>query len=365
MSTLRVVHVSLGTQVGGMEKLLVEFARLTDPQRFGLTFVSLEKSGPVAEEIKSLGYPVMTMNKTPGLKPGLVVRLAKILRTLRPHVVHTHNTAGYLYGVSAAVMARVPRIIHTRHGRRLHASARGQFAFRGLAKFVDCVVSVSEDTHRLTLQKGIREPKAVVIRNGVDLGRFPLRTMHTCTGSRCGRLVVVARLSPEKDIATLLRAFSIVLESMPEWTLDIVGDGPERAALETLASSLKIEAFVRFHGQRQDVATVLSDASIFVLPSLTEGISLTLLEAMATGLPVVACRVGGNPEVVVDGGTGVLVPPGDPRSMADAIGQLQTDTDRAQQMGDAGRKRVEDVFCIGRMIREYENLYEMGVGGDS
>ena len=345
-----------------MEKLLVEFARLTDSQRFELTFVSLEKMGPLADEIKSYGWPVMTMNKTLGFKPGLAVRLAKTLRTIRPHVVHTHNTAAYLYGTPASLIARVPRVIHTRHGRRLHASARGRFAFRGLAKFVNRVVSVSEDTHRLTLREGINEPKAMVIRNGVDLGRFPLRPARTCTGPGSNRLVVVARLSPEKDIATLIHAVSLVRETRPDWTLDVVGDGPERSSLEALTLTLGIETLVRFHGQQQDVARMLSDASIFVLPSRTEGISLTLLEAMATGLPVVACRVGGNPEVIVDGETGILVPPREPRLMADAILQIQSDMESARRMGNAGRERVERDFCVRRMVSEYEKLYEMTDG---
>ena len=361
MNRRRVVHVSLGTEVGGMEKLLVELARLTDREQFDLTFVSLQAAGALAGEIEMLGWPVVTMDKSLGLKPSLVIRLAKVLRGIRPDVVHTHNTAAYLYGVAAAVIARVPRIIHTRHGRRLQASARGKYAFRAMSRWVDRVVSVSDDTHRLTIDDGLAEPKATVIHNGVDLERFPRRVAHPD-----GRALVVARLSREKDIASLVRGASLMRERQQVTIpIDVVGDGPERSSLEKLARSLGLEDSIRFHGQRHDIAAVLAESSMFVLPSLTEGISLTLLEAMATGLPVVACRVGGNPEVVVDGQTGILVPPDDPLAIAEAMIRIHFDADLAKRMGCAARERVEQLFCVRRMVGQYEQLYAASVGAKS
>lgn len=352
MSAKRVVHISLGTHVGGMEKLLVEFARFTDPDRYALTFISLQSRGDLAPQIESQRWPVIAMDKTDGLKPSLVLKLAKTLRRIDPDVVHTHNTAAFVYGVAAAKIAGVSRIIHTRHGQRFNSSRRQTMLFRGLSRFVDHVVSVSADGSERTIAEGISQAKISTIRNGVDLERFPF------SGDRPpGRLAVVARLSPEKDIASLIRALDVLHRKDMPLRLDVVGDGSERPELESLTASLGLQSHVRFHGSRHDIPNVLSDVSIFVLPSITEGVSLTLLEAMASGLPVVACDVGGNPEVVVDEKTGILVPPSNPQAMANAIANLHEGRDRAIAFGIAGRKRVEQEFCIRRMVSAYQNLY--------
>jgi sugar transferase (PEP-CTERM/EpsH1 system associated) len=351
-----VVHVSLGTHVGGMEKLLVEFARFSDRSRFELAFLSLQQRGKLADDIERLQWPVVAFDKQAGIRPNLVLQLARQMRQMRADVVHTHNTAGFVYGVPAAALARVPRIIHTRHGQRFEASHRQTRLFRWLSRFVHRVVSVSEDGRQLTIGEGVLAERACTIRNGVDISRFDF-----VGANPLGRTVVVARLSPEKDVATLIRAVGIVNEMIGSrgrlLELDIVGDGTERATLQTLAQSLGLSNVIRFHGLRNDIPEVLAGASMFVLPSLTEGISLTLLEAMARGLPVVACRVGGNPEVVIDGSTGLLVPAGQPQSLASAMLRLHRDPGLAEQFGRRGRQRVEQEFCVQEMIRQYERLY--------
>lgn len=348
----RVVHISLGTHVGGMERLLVEFARFADRPRFALSFVSLQACGPVASELRRLQCDVHSLEKPPGLRATTVLRLARLLRRLRPEIVHTHNASAYLYGVSAAVLVRVPNIVHTRHGRCHEASRRQTWAFRIGSRFVDQVVNVSEDAQQLSIAEGIAAHRTCTILNGVDIDRFAF------SGPEIGGpAVVVARLSPEKDIATLLRACQIAARQISNFRLQIVGDGSCRADLEQLTGELGLGSTVRFLGERSDVASILPRCSLFVLPSLTEGISLTLLEAMARGLPTIATRVGGNCEVVVDGHTGLLVPPADPVAMADAICRIQADAVLARRMADAGRQRVEQCFAVGRMVRQYEQLY--------
>jgi glycosyltransferase involved in cell wall biosynthesis len=172
---------------------------------------------------------------------------------------------------------------------------------------------------------------------------------------------LVARLSPEKDVATLIHAVRHALRLLgPEqaaFTLEIVGDGASRPQLESLSRNLGLGDTIRFLGERSDVASLLAHASMFVLPSLTEGISLTLLEAMARGLPVVATRVGGNPEVVVDGVTGFLVPVRDPAALAAAMVRIHQCPTLAAEMGLRGRRRVEQEFSVQKMIREYEQQY--------
>ena len=352
----RIVHVALGTSVGGMEKLLVEFARFTDRKRFDLAFVSLEARGKIAAEIENLHWPVHAFDKTAGVKPGLVLRLARRLRDLRPDVVHTHNTGGFLYGVTAAKLARVTRIIHTRHGQRFAASSRETWMFRILSRLAYRVVSVSEDVRQLTISEGIRADRTCLIRNGVDLLRFPYVGPNVL-----GPAVLVARLSPEKDVATLIHAVKhasqLLGPQQAALSLEIVGDGPTRPQLESLSRSLGLGDTIRFLGERSDIPLLLANASMFVLPSLTEGISLTLLEAMARGLPVVATRVGGNPEVVLDGKTGFLVPAQNPEALAAAMVNIYQHPTLGKNMGLLGRQRVEQEFSVAEMIRRYEERY--------
>ncbi len=351
----RVVHLSLGTNLGGMEKLLVEFARLTDRERFELAFISLEAKGRLAGEIEQLKWPVHALDKSPGLKPRVITQLVRLLRRLRPNVLHTHNTAALIYGGLAGSLARVPRIIHTRHGQRFQASARQTWLFRFLSKLTYRVISVSEDGRQLSVKEGVPADRGCVIYNGVDLSRFPY-----VGPSDYGPAVLVARLSPEKDVATLIQAAKQVtttLESPHKFRLAIVGDGDERLPLESLSRALGLGTTIEFLGERKDIAQQLANASMFVLPSVTEGVSLTLLEAMARGLPVIATRVGGNPEVVVDGQTGFIVPAQDPSEMAVAIVRLYQDPALGKDMGWLGRRRVEQHFSIQKMVQEYEQQY--------
>ncbi len=352
----RIVHVALGTDIGGMEKLLVEFARFTDRKRFDLVFVSLEERGQLAAEIENLQWPLYALGKPPGLKPGLVLKLARRLRELRPSVVHTHNTSAFLYGAMAATLARVPRIIHTRHGQGFGASVRETWMFRILSKLAHRVVSVSEDARQLTIAEGIPAERTCLIRNGVDLSRFPYAGPNAV-----GPALLVARLSPEKDVATLIHAVKhasrILKSERTALTLEIAGDGVTRPQLESLSRSLGLGDSIRFLGERNDIPSLLAKASMFVLPSLTEGISLTLLEAMARGLPVVATRIGGNPEVVLDGRTGFLVPARNPEALASAMVRLHQHPTLAKHMGWLGRQRVEQEFSVADMIRRYEQRY--------
>jgi len=214
------------------------------------------------------------------------------------------------------------------------------------------VVCVSQDSLELSAEEGIARRKLTVIRNGIDISRFAY--LGPTLG---GPVVMVGRLVPAKGVDTLLRAVASVVRRQPEFRLEVAGDGEARPGLKSLAGELGLGAHVRFLGNVQDVPALLARASALVLPSLSEGISLTLLEAMARGLPVVATRVGGNPEVVEDGVTGQLVPARDPDSLAQALLALWPGSERTREMGRAGRQRVEQLFDIKRMVADYEDLY--------
>lgn len=356
-NVLRVVHVSLGTQVGGMEKLLVDWARFHDQDQVAMSFVSLQCRGALADVIESQGCDVIDFAKRPGLRPGLIWRLARYLRTQKVDLVHTHNTAALFYGSAAAKLARVSTVVHTRHGQRYGASKRETWMLRQASRIVDAMVSVCDDGTRCTIEEGVRTDVAKTIVNGIDLTRF------TMAGpKKGGPATLVARLSIEKSVETLVEAMAWVKQRQctleDPLKLRIVGDGDCRSSLEEMIRRLDLCDRIEMVGQRDDVHHWLRDASMFVLPSVTEGISLTLLEAMARGLPVVATAVGGTPEIVTDNVNGCLVPPRDPRSLADAMLRIHRDSDGARQMGRRGRQLVEQNHDIRLMVDRYQDLYQ-------
>ncbi len=282
-----------------------------------------------------------------------MLRLVKTFIRWGVDVVHTHDTRPHLFATPAALLAGVRRVIHTRHyGLAQRLSRRQTIAVNALALLTDHFVCVSRDSARLAIAQGVSPRKVTCIQNGIDVDRF--RPAHNPDGPA----VTVARLSPEKDVATLLHAAALVLQDAPGFRLEIAGDGVCMPALRQTAEQLNLGGVVTFLGQVRDVPNLLARAGLFALPSLAEGISLTLLEAMASGLAVATTRVGGNPEVVVDGETGLLVPPADPQALAAALLRLRRDAALRRRMGDAGRRRVEQHFAVRAMVAAYEALYE-------
>ena len=354
---LRVGHVTQGLDVGGQEKLLVEFARHAEREHFDLHFSRLGTQGPLAEPLQASGWPVTSL-ETPGgtSAAGWFFILHASFARPTGRGPHARRPAAHLWRPCGLAGARADRPAHAPSwpiasrfeasslahppGRSLHRSLRLRLA--GQRRFVE--------------KLGVPADKVMTIWNGIDLDRFAYRGY--CPG---GPIVAVARLSPEKGLDVLLRAMAEVLRTEPRIRLEIAGDGPLRSDLEGLAAELHIQANVRFLGEISDVPSLLARASLFVLPSHSEGISLTLLEAMARGLPVVATKVGGNAEVVVNGETGFLVPPNDPSALAHRLRQVGMDSDRCQMFGRAGRRRVEAHFDIRRVLVEYEKLYHAPV----
>ncbi|NBO92331.1 MAG: glycosyltransferase [Planctomycetia bacterium] len=349
--TINVVHVTQGLDVGGQEKLLVEFARHADRSLFTLHFVSLSTHGPMAAELEATGWPVTALQSGQGIRPELVLRLARLFVQLRTHVVHTHDERPNIYAGPAAWLAGA-KSIHTRHSQASKLTRRQRWIVRVAAEFNDVFACISADSAMVARRHGISRRRLRVVPNGIDLSRFSF-----CGPNPRGPAVLVARLAPEKDVGTLLDAVALLGSRCPDFQLVIAGDGPCRAALEARAATLGQR--VRFLGVVHEVPSLLSQARLFVLSSITEGLSLTLLEAMATGLPVVATNVGGNPEVISDGKTGILVPPRNSALLADALAWCWTRPETCARMGREARRRVEEQFDIRHMIAAYEHLYTL------
>jgi glycosyltransferase involved in cell wall biosynthesis len=349
---LRVVHLNVSLRMGGAEKLMAEFARYADRRRFDLRFVSLGGRGQLAGEIEACGWPVTALEEPEGLRKWLVFRLARLFREWDADVIHTHNTKALFYGGPASRLARVPAVVHTRHGQRYLSTRSDNTVFRCLTRLVDRVVCVSHDSARLSAAEGITPRRICTIWNGIDAERFDY-----VGPSEGGPAVMVGRLTWEKDVETLIKAAALAARAHPAFRLEIAGDGDRLSALKDMAAGLGLGERVHFLGEIHTVPELLARASLLVLPSLTEGISLTLLEAMARGLPVVATRVGGNPEVVVDGETGYLVPPRLPERLAERMVYLLRQPELARRLGQQARRRVLDHFQAPDMVARYEVLY--------
>ena len=358
-----VVHVINSLAVGGLENGVVNLVNTTS--RFRHVIVCMTADGPLHGRLRP-DVEVVVLGKRPGKDPWALLRLVRILRHLRPLIVHSRNWPA-VDAIPAARVARVPLVVHGEHGREVAdpegRNRRRNRIRRALAPLVHQFVTVSTDLRRWLIEDvGVPAAKVTAIHNGVDFSRFGRagRLESRMRLSLPGEVPIVGtvgRLDPVKDQAGLIRAFAQVRARHPEALLVVAGDGPCRSELERVVSELGQRDHVRLLGNRDDVPAVMSALDVFVLPSIAEGISNTILEAMATGLPVVATRVGGNPELVEDGVSGALVPRSDPGALADAIGAYVGDIDLRWRHGQASRHRAIGHFSLERMAQAYTNLY--------
>jgi glycosyltransferase involved in cell wall biosynthesis len=351
---LTVVHVVAALEVGGLERVVLDLATHADRTRVTPRVVCLERPGALAPRFLAAGIPVDCVPRTPGM-PRRILRLARLLRDIGADVMHAHNVKAHLHGVLAARLAGVPVSVSTKHGRNFPTTSLSRAANRLACGLCSDLVGVSNDCAAIWRDvESADAAKVSVIINGIDLTAFP----HSPgKGDEPARAVSVARLSAVKDPLTLLEATRRVVDRQPGFRLDLVGDGPLRSDVEASIARLRLGDAVRVHGNVDDVGATLRGASFFVLASTSEGVSLTLLEAMATGLPVVATRVGGTPEVVSHGETGLLVPPRAPEQLAEAMLWLLRRPDVRRRMGSESRRRVEDRFNLLRTVDEYEQMY--------
>ncbi len=357
-----IAHVVYRLSVGGLENGLVNLINSSPADKYRHIVISLTEHTDFRLRIKREDTQFYELHKKEGKDYGVYFRLWRLLRKLRPDILHTRNV-GTLECVVPAFLAGVKSRIHGEHGRDMvdidGTNKKFIFLRRLCSPFVSTFVALSQDLEQWLVETVlIPKRKVVQFYNGVDTERFfpALRS-----SSKQVIIGTVGRLSAEKDQMTLLKAF-VHLKKLVNDGFDIhlliVGDGPLMTEIEQYIKDEDIDNVVELVGEVDDTSKQLRRMDIFVLPSLGEGISNTILEAMACGLPVVATNVGGNPELIRDGGTGYLVAPDDPVSMAKAIKRYLTDTDVGSRHGAAGRKLVEERFSIGCMVGRYVSLYD-------
>jgi sugar transferase (PEP-CTERM/EpsH1 system associated) len=364
---IRVMHVLYRLQEGGTEYGVIKLVNGLDP---ALVSSSICSTTP-ATAVKSLLRPGVSLyecTRRDGNDPLLVWQLFRLFRRVRPDVVHTHAWGTLCEGLIAARLAQVPVVIHGEHGT-LQLKPRQARAQRWAWRRAGHLLSVSSRlADRMAERVGIPRDQVTVIRNGVDLSRFVPVDRHEARraiGLPPDTLVfgAVGRLVPVKNHALLLDAAAELASGGVACSIVIAGDGPLRGSLEDRVNALGLSDRVRLLGHRSDVEQVFAALDVFVLPSRSEGMSNTILEAMASGLPVVATNVGGADELVINGETGLLVPEGSAPALATALRTLATDATRRRAMGRAGRLRIERQFSLTTMIREYEGFYLGAIRG--
>lgn len=359
-----IVHVVHWLRVAGLENGVVNLInRLHGTQQH--TVVCVADTGPLANRLPA-DVEVIDLSRRFQRDVLFPWRLSRILRGLNPDIVHSRNW-GTIDAVLAARLAGVAIAVHGEHGREsidpLGRNRSRKVLRRVFAPMISRFVTVSDDLKRwLIADVGIPSDKVVRIHNGVDTERFaPGDRMSGRKALNVSedQIVVgaVGRLDPVKDHMTLLEACTRIGNSAPRWQLIVIGEGELRADLEARVSRSDLRGRAILIGEHQDVPVLLRGLDVYVISSLAEGISNTLLEAMATGLPVVATRTGGNPEVVAEGVNGVLVPVGDADMMANALEAYIADAELRMRHGQASRKRSQDVFSLDRMAVEYDSLY--------
>jgi sugar transferase (PEP-CTERM/EpsH1 system associated) len=367
-----IAHVIYRLAIGGMENGLVNLINLLPAERYRHAIVCVDDFSDFRKRIRDPDVEVYAMHKHRIRQWQLFRKLFDLFKRLGPSIVHSRNRSG-LDSLLPALAAGVPIRLHGEHGwdvDDLDGQNRKLRALRILHRpLVSQYVCVSKHLERYLAERvGVASRRITQIYNGVDITRFKPRPQGAVGGlgtlwGNPPRFVVgtVGRLQAVKNQRGLLDAVRLLFERHPEARahigIAIVGDGPERAVLETRAREAGLQDVVAFLGARDDVADLLPDFDVFVLPSLAEGISNTILEAMACGVPVIATAVGGNVELVQDGLTGRLVPPRDDDRLMAAIYEMFSDRQLATDRGAKARARAESIFSLSTMVAAYDTLY--------
>jgi glycosyltransferase involved in cell wall biosynthesis len=365
--SLTICQVLHSLQVGGAEVLAARLARQLG-RGYRFVFACLDELGSLGQELRGENITVHVLNRRAGFDWKCPWRLARFLRRERVDLVHAHQYTPFFYAMAARRLYRRPAVLFTEHGRHHpdHPRRKRMLANRLLLEARDRVIGVGEAVRRaLVCNEGIPHRRVGVIYNGINLAPFcngrPDRLAirrEIGVGERDLVLLQVARLNYLKDHATALRTLSRIRQDNPSARLILAGEGEERGAIQELIQKLDMSANVRLLGLRSDVNRLLAAADVFLLSSISEGIPLTLIEAMAAGVPVVSTAVGGVPEVVEDFQTGLLASAGDDATLAAHVLRLMRNPEWCGEIVRRARQRAEQIFSEERMHQAYQKLYQ-------
>ncbi len=371
LSRIKLLKMITNFRIGGTERQVVNLALGIDSSRFDLHMASMSHSGELLNELEQLHVPQPEFKISSLYNPQTGVQAMRLARYIRENfiqIVHSYGFYPNVFTVLAGRMAGTAIVVASIRDTGDVLTPVQRRAQRIVCRLAHCIVVNASAVRDSLINQGYDPSKIVVIRNGIVMSRFHLSPTSKPTSSTLRRelgipnaapvVAVSSRLNKMKGVRYFLDAASRIAKRFPDVRFLIVGDGASRPELERQARELRLERSVLFTGFRVDVPELLHEATVSVLPSLSEGLSNSLLESMACGVPVVATRVGGNPEVIDDGVTGFLVPPMDSAALASAITRFLEDPNLATQFGQAGRRRVQNLFSLERSVYETELLYQ-------
>ncbi len=362
---MHVVHVMLSLDVGGLERNVLNQARYAPKLGERVSIICLERPGALAPQVEAMEARIICLDKKPGIRLGLFGQLRRTFADLRPDVVHTHQIATLFYAGPAAHWAGVPLVVHTEHGKERYTQRfRTRMLGRVAGWFTTTFFCLTDDMAAAVRHSRIVPDRKIrVIFNGIDTSQF----LVPCDTESIRKLLgipddapiigTVGRLTEVKRQDVLLRGFAKARTKFPAAHLLILGDGPLRKELEDLAAELGIGSSVHFAGYQSPTAPFIQAMNVFALTSRSEGMPQAALEASVCGVPAVASRVGGLPELIDDGKSGILFPVGDDDALASALGKLLAEPATARQMGQAAKDRAISKFDISRMAGDYHRHF--------
>jgi glycosyltransferase involved in cell wall biosynthesis len=367
--SIRVLTVLPTLHCGGTENQVTTLTRALADEGFDLEVACMHRAGPLVNTLTERNIPLHEYPISSFLSPGAIgqqVRLARHIVSRRTQIVHAYSFYGNVFAIPLAAAVGVPVIIASVRDRGVYLTPRQTRAQKYICHLADRVLVNAEAVKAWLLEQGYPLNKIVVIRNGVDVSRFDAppdsNQIHHQLGLAPGErmVTVVSRITPLKGLEQFIDAASLLAPWFPRARFVIAGDASADGREYLVALKQRAEHLGRrvlFIGHRFDVPAVLGSAAVSVMPSLNEALSNALLESMAAGAPIVATWVGGTPEAIADGETGLLVPANDPKALSEAIARLLKDPDLAAALGRAARRTAESSFSLSRMVAATEQLY--------
>jgi sugar transferase (PEP-CTERM/EpsH1 system associated) len=361
---IHICHVVLSLRPGGLENGVVNVVNGLDPDRFRSTVVCLQEAGDFARRIRGDAASIIEMGLRPGNDFAMPFRLARTFRELKADVVHTRNAEACFYGIAGAKMSGVRATIHSEHGRDFPEKWHRAWLQRRLLSGVTCSFAVSECLKReLVKEIGLSPDRLRVLYSGVDTAKFSPGTKAGAARDR-NEIVIgsVGRLVEVKNYPLLVRALARLSETV-KCRMVLVGSGPMEQPISDLAGELGVSDRLTLLGHSDEISALMQGFDIFVLPSFNEGVSNTLLEAMAAGVSIVASDVGGTPELLRNGRDGLLFRSGDVEQLVGHLARLSSDESLRKSLADSARQRVQAEFSMASMLSRYEQLYQEAVWG--
>jgi len=365
---LNVIHLVEELTIGGLEKILTTIVLNLDKKKYNVSVWCLREGGFFADKLVKEGIDVKILHISTSRNPLSIYKLYRFLKSHKFDIIHTHAYSAGTIGRMSAFLAGVPVIISHNHSVYDYYGKFYNLVEWFLSLITDRVICISEVVNGFANKtQRINSKKLITIHNGIDdvcdlteksssdlkkeLG-IPINHPVICT---------ISHMEEHKGLKYLLEAASLLLQSKNDVSFLLVGEGVLKKELKILCADLKIEKNVIFAGEQSDISEILSLSDIFVLPSLREGLPLTILEAMACGKPVIATNVGGIPEIVKDGENGILVYPKDPETLYMAMNELLGDREKREKMGRIGKRVCDESFRTKTMVEKVEDLYDFHI----